>query len=273
MPELPEVETIKRQLGKYLLGHKIEGVEIRVRKIFPKGEEKLIGGKVKATRRFGKVLVVDLDNGYSFLVHLKLTGQMVFADSKFKNEESKFTHVIFNLDKGAKLFFNDSRKFGWIKVERTSEVEQEAFIKKLGPEPLRDLTFKGFAEILGKSKRAVKVLLMEQDKISGVGNIYANDALWLAKIRPQQPANSLKATEVKKLYLAIKKVLQTGLKFQGASDQWYITAEGKKGKYQEHFLVYGQQGKICPRCKKEKIEKIALGGRGTYFCPHCQQHD
>lgn len=271
MPELPEVETIKNQLGKFLPGHKIEGIEIRVAKIFPEGREKLIGGRIKKTRRFGKVLVVDLDNGYSFLVHLKLTGQLVFNSLKLKNEPSKFTHVIFNLDKNARIFFNDSRKFGWIKVERTEKVEQESFIKKLGPEPLRDLTLAKFAEILKSSRRPIKVLLMDQAKISGVGNIYANDALWLAKINPRCPANKLTSQEAKKLYKAVLKVLQRGIKFQGASDQWYLTAEGKKGQYQEHFLVYGQQGKLCPRCKKEKIKKLALGGRGTYFCPHCQR--
>ena len=271
MPELPEVETIKKQLGKYLVGHKILSVDVRVKKIFPKNQEKLVGAKIKGTRRFGKVLVVDLDNGFSFLVHLKLTGQLIYSSPKLRNESSKFTHVIFNLDKNACLLFNDSRKFGWIKVEKTSEVEREAFIKKLGPEPLRDLTLKKFRIILASSRRPIKVFLLDQAKISGVGNIYDNDALWLARILPQRPANSLNAKEAKKLYLAVNEVLQRGLKYEGASDQWYLTAEGKKGSYQDHFLVYGRQGELCLNCRKEKIRKVRLGGRGTYFCPKCQK--
>ncbi len=271
MPELPEVETIRKQLEKYLVGHRIENIEVRVAKIFPEGKKKLIGGKIKATRRFGKVLVVDLDNGYSFLVHLKLTGQLVYSNQKVKNQSAKFTHVIFNLDKGAQLFFNDSRKFGWVRVEKTNEIQNEAFIKHLGPEPLRDLTLKKFQTILSSSRRPIKVLLMDQAKISGVGNIYANDALWLAKISPRKEANKLTSQEAKSLFEGVEKVLQAGLKYQGASDQWYLTAEGKKGKYQEHFLVYGQTGRACPRCTKEKIKKISLGGRGTYFCPICQK--
>lgn len=271
MPELPEVETIKIQLTKLLIDHRIENIEVNVVKIFSKGREKLIGGKIKGVRRFGKVLVVDLDNGYSFLIHLKLTGQVVYSDRKFPNIENKFTHVVFYLDKGAKLFFNDSRKFGWIRVEKTSEVEKESFVKKLGPEPLHDLTLKKFVQVVSSSSRPIKILLMDQEKMSGVGNIYANDALWLAKINPKRPSSTLRSNEQKKLYNSILKVLKSGIKYEGASDQWYLTAEGKKGAYQEHFLAYGQENKPCPRCKKARFKKFFLGGRGTYICPVCQK--
>ncbi len=271
MPELPEVETIRIQLAKHIVGYRIEKIDVRVSKIFSSGKEKLIGGKIEKTRRFGKVLVVDLDNGYSFLIHLKLTGQVVFSNRQFPNVENKFTHVIFYLDRDAKLFFNDSRKFGWIRVEKTNEVEKENFVKKLGPEPLRDLTPQRFSETAAASRRPIKILLMDQTKLSGVGNIYANDALWLAKINPKSPSSSLNSSETETLYAAILKVLKEGIKYQGASDQWYVTAEGKKGAYQEHFLAYGQEGKLCPRCKKAKFKKFFLGGRGTYFCPICQR--
>jgi formamidopyrimidine-DNA glycosylase len=271
IPELPEVETIRKGLEKYLVGHKILAVRVNVAKIFPSGKEKLIGAKIKGTRRFGKVLVVDLNNGYSFMVHLKLTGQLVFSSSRLLNQPNKFTHVIFELDGGAKLFFNDSRKFGWIKVVETDKVTEKGFVGKLGPEPFRDLTLEKFEEVVSKSKRPIKITLMDQEKIAGVGNIYANDALWLAKINPKKTANSLSLNEQSILYKAMLRVLKDGLKYQGASDQWYITAEGRKGAYQEHFLVYGQDGKTCPRCKKEKIKKFFLGGRGTYYCPRCQR--
>lgn len=271
MPELPEVETIKLQLTKLLVGHLIEKIEVNAPKIFPKGQDKLIGGKVRGVRRFGKVLVVDLNNGYSFLIHLKLTGQVVYSNSRLPNAPNKFTHVIFSLSGGAKLFFNDSRKFGWIRVEKTGEVENESFVKKLGPEPLKDLTREKFIQIVSSSSRPIKILLMDQEKIAGVGNIYANDALWLAAIDPRLPANNLQPEKEKKLYDAVITVLKNGIKYEGASDQWYLTAEGKKGSYQEHFLAYGRQGEPCERCHKAIFKKFFLGGRGTYVCPVCQK--
>lgn len=278
MPELPEVETIKLQLTKLLIGHRIEKIEVNAAKIFPKGQDKLIGGKVISVRRFGKVLVVDLNNGYSFLIHLKLTGQVVYSDSRLPNAPNKFTHVIFSLDRRSKLFFNDSRKFGWIRVEKTGEVENESFVKKLGPEPFGSasghgpklLTLGIFRQILSKTSRPVKIVLMDQEKMGGVGNIYANDALWLAKINPRTPAKQLGSKTVGELYEAILRVLRNGIKYEGASDQWYLTAEGKKGSYQEHFLAYGRQGEPCERCHKAIFKKFFLGGRGTYFCPVCQ---
>lgn len=271
MPELPEVETIRGQLEEHLVGHKILEVEVSSLKTFPQGKEKLLGGRVKSVRRLGKVLIVDLDNGFSFLMHLKLTGQVIYSSARFPNVPGKFTRVFFKLDRAGQLFFNDSRKFGWIKVEETPNVAKESFIAKLGPEPLRDLTGNGFAQILSSSRRPIKIILMDQEKLSGVGNIYANDALWLAKINPKRPANSLTAKETQTLYRAVLKVLQDGIKYQGASDQWYVTAEGKKGSYQEHFLAYGKKGELCRRCRKGKFTKYFLGGRGTYVCPVCQK--
>lgn len=271
MPELPEVETIRTQLEKHLVGHRILSVAVASLKTFPQGKEKLLGGKVTSARRLGKVLIIDLDNGFSFLIHLKLTGQVVYSSSRIPNQTNKFTRVVFKLDKGGKLFFNDSRKFGWVRVEETAKVAEESFVSRLGPEPLRDLTGQRFAAILSSSRRPIKIILMDQAKLSGVGNIYANDALWLAKINPKRPANSLTAKETKILYKAIIKVLKDGIKYQGASDQWYVTAEGKKGNYQEHFLAYGKKDEPCGRCRKGKFIKYFLGGRGTYVCPVCQK--
>ncbi len=271
MPELPEVETIRGQLEKHLVGHKILGVEVASPKTLSQGKEKLIGGRVKSVRRLGKVLITDLNNGLSFLIHLKLTGQVVYGSSRFPNRPNKYTRVIFKLDKGGELFFNDSRKFGWIRVEATPDVAKERFVSRLGPEPLRDLTGAGFTRILSSSRRPIKILLMDQAKLSGVGNIYANDALWLAKINPKRPANALTASQTQTLFRAILKVLRDGIKYQGASDQWYVTAEGKKGSYQEHFLAYGRDSQPCRRCRQGKFVKYYLGGRGTYACPVCQK--
>ena len=191
MPELPEVEAIKLQLGKFLRGHKIVSVEVRSTKTFAGNPKDIIGGKVIGTRRFGKVSVIDLDNKYSILTHVKLTGQYIYRGPNLPKPKplspkitggipGPHTLVIFNLDRGGELYYNDVRRFGWIRVVKTSEVETEPFIKKLGPEPFKDLTFDIFKNILGKLGRPIKIVLMDQEKMGGVGNIYANDALWLA---------------------------------------------------------------------------------------------
>lgn len=293
MPELPEVEAIKLQLGKFLTGHKILSVEVANRKTFQGDEKKLIGGKVTRTRRFGKVSVIDLDNGYSILTHVKLTGQYIYRGPNLKNPlklsdkviggiPGPHTLVIFNLDRGGKLYYNDVRRFGWIRVEKTDDVVKEKFIVKLGPEPPVTKTFTGkeltpdlFKEILSKSGRPIKLVLMDQEKMGGVGNIYANDALWLAKINPKTPAKNLDEKPVKVLFEAILSVLKSGLKYGGASELAFVTPDGTEGEYQKHTLAYGREGEPCerPACRKRgaTIKKFFLGGRGTYWCLVCQK--
>lgn len=289
MPELPEVESIKLQLEKYLVGHKIVSVNVKNRKTFQGDEGKIQGTKILGTRRFAKVVCIDLENNYSVLVHVKLTGQLIYRGPNLKTpgELSKkviggipgpHTLVTFNLDKGGVLYYNDVRRFGWIRVVKTSDVLEEPFIKKLGPEPFglsqgkpSLLTLELFKEILSKSKRPIKVVLMDQAKIGGVGNIYANDALWKAKINPKKPANELSKLEINELYLDIHEVLKAGMKYGGASELAFVTPDGKEGEYQNHTLAYGHEGELCTRCKKAKFEKFFLGGRGTYVCPVCQK--
>jgi formamidopyrimidine-DNA glycosylase len=282
MPELPEVEAIKLQLGKYLTGHKIISVDVVNRKTFQGDEKNIAEGKVTGTRRFGKVSVIDLDNGYSILTHVKLTGQFVYRGPNLPHpkELSKkvvggvpgpHTLVTFNLDKEGTLYYNDMRRFGWIRIVKTTEVETEPFIKKLGPEPFKDLTLEKFRVILSKTRRPVKVVLMDQEKMGGVGNIYANDALWLAKINPKKPANELKSNEQEELYKAILGVLKEGIKWGGASELAFVTPDGTEGRYQGHSLAYGHEKTPCERCHKAVFEKYFLGGRGTYWCPVCQK--
>lgn len=264
MPELPEVETIRMQLEKFLKGRKIIDVEVKTAKSFPDDRKKILGARVLGTRRFGKVLVIDLDNGYSLLIHLKLTGQLLVNGTP-----GPYTRVIINFEKGEKLIFNDLRIFGWMRIVQKKEVKDEGYIKKLGVEPLRDLTLEKFKQILTQTRRPIKIVLMDQAKIAGVGNIYANDALWLAGINPKRRSLGLSSSETKTLYEAMLKVLKEGLRWGGASDQYYIKPDGTKGKYQDHFLVYGRENTPCLRCKA-KIEKFFLGGRGTYWCSNCQ---
>ncbi|MDO8340918.1 MAG: bifunctional DNA-formamidopyrimidine glycosylase/DNA-(apurinic or apyrimidinic site) lyase [Candidatus Woesebacteria bacterium] len=280
MPELPEVEAIKIQLEKFILNKKIVFIDVINRKVFQGDEKKLIGGLVKKVRRFGKVTSIDLSNGYSILTHVKLTGQYIYRGPELKNEilskkviggiPGVHTHLIIKFDKGI-LYYNDVRRFGWIRVIKTSEVENEPFIKKLGPEPFKNLTFSIFKEILSKTKRNIKTLLMDQSKLSGVGNIYANDALWLSKIDPRRKADSLSGVEALSLFKAVETVLKTGLKYGGASELAFVTPDGGEGQYQNHSLVYGHEGEVCKSCKINKIEKFFLGGRGTYICPVCQK--
>lgn len=290
MPELPEVETVRLQLQKYLIGHEIQDVKISDTKIFSGNPKEIIGGKVEDVRRFAKVLSIDLSNGNSIVIHIKLTGQLIYRGPNLKKlpmlskkivggVPGPHTHVIFKLDKSGFLYYNDIRRFGWIRVEKSIDVEKEKFVSKLGPEPnigqdskgLTFLTIDAFTSILSKTSRAVKVVLMDQAKMGGVGNIYANDALWLAKIDPKRKANSLQTTETHELYEAIHTVLKAGLKYGGASELAFVTPDGAEGEYQDHTLAYGHEGEVCERCHKDKITKYFLGGRGTYWCPNCQK--
>lgn len=290
MPELPEVETIRLQLERFLIGHKIESVKINSSRNFSGEVKNIIGAKISGVRRFAKVLCIDLSrsdklglsNKYSILIHIKLTGQLIYRGVNLKNPPvlskkvlggipGKHTRVIFNLDKGSFLYYNDFRGFGWIKIVKSESVKEGGFVGKLGPEPFKDLTLEKFRDVLSKTKRAIKVVLMDQTKIGGVGNIYANDALLLSKIHPKRLSNSLDSDEQKILYDNILKVLKKGLEFGGASELSYIHADGSDGNYQKHFVAYGQEGEMCPICKRDRIKKIRIGGRGTYFCPNCQK--
>ncbi len=281
MPELPEVEAIKNQLVKYLQNHTLEKIQVRNRKIFQGEEKNLIGAKFIGVRRFGKVTSMDFNNGYSVVTHVKMTGQFIYRGPNLKNPQplspkviggvpGSHTHVIFYFDKGGILYYNDLRRFSWMKVVSTKEVENLDFINKLGPEPFKDLTLEIFKEILQKNKRSVKVVLMDQSKIGGIGNIYANDALNLAKILPDRKSNSLTDEEIEKLYGAIIKVLETGIKTGGASENAFVTPDGTEGNYQDHSLVYARAGQRCPNCGNKIIKKM-LGGRGTFYCDNCQK--
>lgn len=278
MPELPEVETIKLGLQKYLIGHKILDVEIKAPKIFQGDKKNIVGGKVIDVLRAGKGLIIELDNGYILAIHLKLTGQIIYKDEKVSEVSNvrvgtlpnKFTRIIFKLDKAANLFYNDIRKFGWMKIVKKEDLKNLPFFKEMGPDPFKDLTLGLLKTITSKTNLPIKLLLMDQKKIGGVGNIYANEALFEAKIDPRRKAKSLNDSEIKKLYNAILKVLKKGIKYGGASDVNFVNAIGKDGKYQEHFLVYRRKGGKCFSCKGV-VEKITLGGRGTYFCSICQK--
>ncbi len=279
---MPEVESVKLQLQKYLVGHTIGDVEVKNTKIFQGSVKDVVGAKAKNIRRFAKVLSVDLSNHNSLLIHVKLTGQLIYRGPNLGSAPTlsekvvggvpgPHTHVIFKLDRGGHLYYNDVRRFGWLKVVKTKDVETLGFVGKLGPEPFGKLTLEYFRNVLANTKRAVKVVLMDQSKMGGVGNIYATDALWLAKIDPKRAASSLDQTERKELYEAIHTVLKEGIKYGGATALAYVRPDGTEGSYQNHTLAYGKEGTLCPRCKKTKFKKYFLSGRGTYVCERCQK--
>jgi len=312
MPELPEVETIKRQLEERLVGLTISDIEVRNAKQFIGDKRKVIGDKIVGVERRGKMLIIEVqslklkDQSY-LVVHLKMTGQLIYVDKiknpsrfaplqgkqgkqklKVKNNgenyyfsqgiplagnylPGKTTRVIFRFDNGARLFFNDNRKFGWVKILDSAKFKDQN--AKLGIEPLsKEFTPASFLKLVNNYKRPIKLLLMDQEKIAGVGNIYANEALFLAGINPLRKGNTLSDIEIKNLYNSITQVLQEGIKYKGSSgkDESYINALGEPGLYQKHFRVYQREGKNCLRCEG-RVKRVVVSGRGTFFCSDCQK--
>ena len=297
MPELPEVEVLREQLQKTVVGKEIADVQILRKKSFQGDPKEIIGRKIKEVKRRAKILIMELgsknnstgkQNNKSaiyLLVHLKMTGQLVFKSSSkargrivgghptldwVKKLPGKHTRVIIKFKDKTKLFFNDLRVFGWLKIVKGGENLNQELSNFIGIEPLtKEFTVKALSNLLQNKKKAIKLMLMDQKLIAGVGNIYANEALWEAKILPQRPAQSLTLKEVKNLHKSINKVIDLGIKYGGASESDYRQLSGLGGKYQEHFMVYKQDGKKCKRCLAI-IKKMKLGGRGTYYCPKCQ---
>lgn len=280
MPELPEVETIRLGLQKYIAGKTIRNVEIRVSEMFEGDKKNIIGAKIVGLKRIGKGLIIELDNDFVLAVHLKMTGQLVYRDAKTKpvlspkvggaTLPSKYSHIIFSLDNGGFLYYNDLRQFGWIKVVGKDQLMQMPFFKEMGPEPLKDLTLGLFEKIIKSSSVSIKPLLMDQKKIGGVGNIYANDALFDSGILPSRSAKQITQEETKKLYDSLLKILKKSLDYGGSSDENFVNALGQEGNYQKHALIYGREGEKCRVCGGI-VKKIKLGGRGTYFCSNCQK--
>lgn len=266
MPELPEVETIKRQLIDKIVGLTIKNILINKPKLFVGDPKIIIGLKVQGVRRRAKMIVIDLENDWNLLIHLKMSGQLVFG-----GVPNKFTHITFEFSNGSKLYYNDMRQFGWVKEVKSKELEQE--LDKFGPEPLdKDFSIEKLKTNLLKHKNLrIKPTLMDQSVIAGLGNIYAAEVCFQAGIRPDRKISTLGDEDLKKLYQAIKKILPLAIKYKGTSADSYVTLEGKKGNYESKLWVYGREGQKCPNNCGSTVKKINLGGRGTYFCPACQK--
>jgi formamidopyrimidine-DNA glycosylase len=287
MPELPEVETVRRGLAGLLPGREVETVEHDTPKSFPNTPEDvehfLVGAHALSVRRRAKVLLIDLSSEYTLVIHLKMTGQLVFRspkvnfgaghpnDSLVNPLPDKSTRVELTFKDGSKLFFNDQRKFGWMRLMPTVEVPNIDFMKRVGPEPLEDnFTAEAFRErFLRRKNSNIKAALLDQTVIAGVGNIYADESLWGAKIHPSTLVKNVPKGKFSRLFTELRYVLNLAIEKGGSSDKNYVNAEGKRGNYLSFARVFRREGLACPRCGRV-IEKTRVAGRGTHLCPYCQ---
>ena len=292
MPELPEVETVRRGLHELIIGRTVKKVVHDTPKSFPNAsadvEAFLINATVTDVRRRAKVLLIDLSTEYTLVIHLKMTGQLVFRaadvafgaghpnDSLIGELPDRSTRVTFTFADGSHLYFNDQRKFGWVRLLPTIEVPNIDFMQKVGPEPLEhDFTSAEFKERFArKGKSPIKAALLDQTVIAGVGNIYADESLWGAKIHPLRKVATITDAEFDKLYHELRDVMNLSIEKGGSTDRNYVNAEGKKGSYIDFARVFRREGKPCPRCGTI-IVKFKAAGRGTHICPYCQElpHD
>ena len=273
MPELPEVETIRRGLEECLTrkrSGRVLSVEILETKSFIGEPEEIISADVIAMRRRGKALIFDLSNGKSLICHLRMTGQMIWSNGKERfagghpNDNfiaelpNKQTRVVIDFENG-RLFFNDQRKFGFMKVVPTNGVEKDAFIRKLAKEPW---------EMSGEE---IKSVILDQTIIAGLGNIYADEALHYAMVNPKRKAGLVSKEDAEKIIAGARTVMEKSLDAGGSTIRNYVKSDGTRGDYLELFAeVFNRQGKECRRCG-EKIVKTKVGGRGTHYCPRCQK--
>jgi len=287
MPELPEVETVRRGLQSLIVGKiPTKAMVFDSPKSFPNAltdvEQFLYGATVKSVRRRAKVLLIDLSSDYSLVIHLKMTGQLVFVgDQRFAaghpNDSmvgvlpDRSTRVELTFTDGTHLYFNDQRKFGWVKLFPTIEVPNIDFMKKVGPEPLLDdFTPEILYERLQRRKKSIiKAAILDQTVLAGVGNIYADESLWGARIHPETRVGDLSRDEITKLHHEIRAVMNLSIEKGGSTNKNYVNAEGKKGSYMEFANVFRREGQACNRCGAV-ITKIRAAGRGTHVCLYCQ---
>ena len=318
MPDLPEVETVRRGLAELLPGRVVARVVVfNSPKSFPNApadvEQFLYGARVTAVRRRAKVLIIDLDTHYSLVVHLKMTGQLVFRqgsshgarvspkksrgprkvaqdfsadtareiddfagghpnDSLIGELPDRSTRVQMDFVDGSRLFFNDQRKFGWVKLLPTDEVKNLPFMQKVGPEPLDPNTrAEDFIQRIRRRQNSmIKPAFLDQAVIAGVGNIYADEALWAAQIHPQTRVKNISDQQLNTLFNELRQILQLSIDQGGSTDKNYVDAEGRKGNYLTFAHVFRREGQACHRHPDQEIIKLKVGGRGTHICPVCQ---
>jgi len=308
MPELPEVQTVVNELNRRLKGRRIRAVTVNKPKIVHLGPgtvsnirdgspEKvkkfiklLLGQKILSVKRRAKLLIFDLSGPLSLLVHLKMTGQFIFEDKKqYKKTKGKYrilnkptaplvelpgkhTHVVFNFTNGSILFFNDIRQFGYLKVVHDKEIDQVRELKDFGPEPLsKSFTFSKFHDMVKRRpKGKIKQVLMDPLIVVGIGNIYSDEILFHAKVKPTRTIDSLTPAELKAIHKYIGIVLKQAIKYKGSSVGDFVRPDGSWGSMGKHHFVYGRRKQKCHKCGTI-IENLKLGGRTASYCPHCQK--
>jgi formamidopyrimidine-DNA glycosylase len=288
MPELPEVEVIVRGLDDLLVGKIIDSADSNNPKSFPNDPVEvahfLIGSKVLSVKRRGKTIIINLSSQHSLVIHLKMTGQLIFRDkiksfggghpnkSLVNRLPDKSTHVILKFHDGGSLYFNDQRKFGWMRLLPTIEIKNLDFYKKIGPEPL-DSKFTGkvlFERLQRRAKSSIKPVLLDQTVLAGIGNIYADESLWMSKIHPKTRVAELSRNTVNELCRNMKEILSLSIEKGGSTDKNYVNAYGQKGSYLNFANVFRKEGQPCSRCGTIII-KFKLNGRGTHICPKEQR--
>jgi len=280
MPELPEVEVIRRGLGGLIVGKKIVKVEVLCDKSWRGEVGNVIGGRVTEVLRKGKALLVGLDGGIRLMVHLRMTGQLVYVGKQrfagghptegFVHElPDKHTRVIFEFEDGSHLYFNDQRKFGFVKVLLPGE--SDGFLDKLAPEPYSMSGEELYKRLQRRKNTSVKAAILDQSVIAGVGNIYADEGLWAARIAPMRKAGEVSVVEVGRLLKGICEAMSKSIESGGSTIANYVKADGTRGDYLLKFAkVFGRTGEKCERCGGI-IEKTRVAGRGTHWCPKCEK--
>lgn len=302
MPELPEVETIRRDLNKKIVGKKIVQFEVLRKKVVQAGNDKiekiLTGNSIKNIDRRGKLIIFELASGDFLLIHLKMTGQLLYhfghhlivgghnvpvsvpakigrtneieEDQLKENLRSSYTAVVFTFADKSQLFFNDMRQFGYVKLVDAMELEK--IKSKFGVEPFdKKFTLEKFQDILRNKKSNIKAVLMDQTNIAGIGNIYADEICFCAHVRPDRKVEKLQLEEIKKMFACMPTVLDLAIQHRGTTFSNYVDSEGKKGNFVNFLKVYGREGEKCLHCKVGIIQKTRVAGRGTSFCSECQK--
>jgi formamidopyrimidine-DNA glycosylase len=287
LPELPEVETIRKDLSNVILNKKITNIIISKPKLIKNSsilffKQKLINQQINQVNRRGKLLYLELSNQNYLLIHLKMTGQLIYQHQKRiiagghsepKIESilpNKYSHVIFEFSDQSQLFFNDQRQFGYFKIVEQPELNN--ILQKFGIEPLRsEFTSQNFTNLFAKKTTTVKNLLLNQNAISGIGNIYADEICFHAGIKPTKKIPRLTATEVQKLFQSTKYIIKKAIKFRGTTFNNYRDSNGNIGNFKSQLKVYGRGNLLCLKCQTRKIKKIKHAGRGTHYCPICQK--
>jgi len=289
MPELPEVEVVKRSLirkVKNLIIQKVNIKDSKLRYHIDKNKfRKITGLRIKKIERKSKFLLFFLSKNFIMMVHLGMTGKFFFVDRKntklktsfyynidYKKEQ-KYDRVEFILNKNQKLIYNDVRKFGFIKLLSNKKFKDNFHLKHLGPEPLKNtFNFTYFKNYIKGRSRVIKDILMDQKFVSGLGNIYANEILFLSKVKPSRKVKNLKEFELKKIIKLTKEVLKNAIELGGSSIKDFSSSNGKKGSFQQHFNVYGKKGAACSNTTcKSIIVKTSISNRSTFFCDNCQK--